>query len=485
LAIGPLRSGTDPRRLRSEPYSQETLACVLSRCCILRRNKIPFNLGWAELKNFTSLLAVAGLIRSVLRALLARWRGRSLATGIYRTVWTDHFRGRMKCEVAILSRTWQGFRITPLNRHPALGRYSVRLSRYAQNGRVLLGGWQKPGYRGLTILTHHQHNAALLGQWLGPDREGNTRSGDWFFERVCQNSPSWSWHLSWQLKFQGILENYEKATHAGSVLPGVIKAHERAIREQSSVREIVFRGVPLKLNTGCFDPTQGHISIPLLDSVENQVQRDSLVLDLGTGSGFYAIYLAKTKGCRCVGVDVTAELVQLAQANAKRNNVEHLTSFHLCEPGDLYSWASFDSEFDFILANLPFSSVKNTWGSKQSPYHLAFRGSRRLLTQVVLHSLAHIRPTGKLAFAFGDSGYVKLLDTLLQVSPWTAEDVHLSKGDYDRTVVKHLRLEPFFRHINAMISQMTSLEAAELLSPWPVAKAFAARARTNEQPPQD
>ncbi|HEX6176341.1 MAG TPA: methyltransferase domain-containing protein [Candidatus Binatia bacterium] len=54
-----------------------------------------------------------------------------------------------------------------------------------------------------------------------------------------------------------------------------------------------------------------------------------VVYDLGSGDGGIIIRAAQKFGARGVGVEIDADLVRKAQANASRHKVEHLTEFRL------------------------------------------------------------------------------------------------------------------------------------------------------------
>lgn len=62
-----------------------------------------------------------------------------------------------------------------------------------------------------------------------------------------------------------------------------------------------------------------------------QIRKDDLLIDLGSGDGRIPIQAAQKFGTRGRGVDLIAERVDIARANARAAGVEHLVSF---EQGD-------------------------------------------------------------------------------------------------------------------------------------------------------
>src|SRR5437762_8391941 len=54
---------------------------------------------------------------------------------------------------------------------------------------------------------------------------------------------------------------------------------------------------------------------------EDRLVPGQLVLDVGTGSGVFAIWAAKKGRCRVIAVDVSPRAIQFARSNAKRNSI--------------------------------------------------------------------------------------------------------------------------------------------------------------------
>ncbi len=65
--------------------------------------------------------------------------------------------------------------------------------------------------------------------------------------------------------------------------------------------------------------------------VLGQVNRDSIVYDIGCGDGRIVIYAAKTFGARGVGIDIEPERIRESKANAKTARVERLVKFKLAD----------------------------------------------------------------------------------------------------------------------------------------------------------
>ena len=73
------------------------------------------------------------------------------------------------------------------------------------------------------------------------------------------------------------------------------------------------------------------------------VGEDTRVLDVGCGVGATACYLARTYGCRVVGVDLRPSMVALSEERALREGVEERVQFRVADAQDLpFGSAQFD-----------------------------------------------------------------------------------------------------------------------------------------------
>ena len=75
----------------------------------------------------------------------------------------------------------------------------------------------------------------------------------------------------------------------------------------------------------------------------------SSVLEIGCGSGRYAMYVAETTGCRIVGLDLNAEGIRNARALAQAQNLGSQVSFQQCDVSQPLPFA--DRAFDAAYAN--------------------------------------------------------------------------------------------------------------------------------------
>ena len=78
-----------------------------------------------------------------------------------------------------------------------------------------------------------------------------------------------------------------------------------------------------------------------------QVKPAEYVLDAGCGSGLTACHLAKTIGCKIMGVDINPQMVEKACLRAEKEGVSHLVEFRVADVNNL---PFADNCFDLVMA---------------------------------------------------------------------------------------------------------------------------------------
>src|SRR5262249_38603071 len=79
------------------------------------------------------------------------------------------------------------------------------------------------------------------------------------------------------------------------------------------------------------------------------LQRDSNLLEIGCGSGGYALHIAEQVGCRIVGLDLNASGVKNANRLALTKNLAATTRFEVCDAAQNLAFS--DNTFDAMFSN--------------------------------------------------------------------------------------------------------------------------------------
>lgn len=122
------------------------------------------------------------------------------------------------------------------------------------------------------------------------------------------------------------------------------------LRERAHPYQVALAGLDLRIDEDVFCPQHTKTSAIMLACLEEiELPREALALDVFTGSGVFALYLAK-RGCRALGVDILPAAVRCAQHNAAANDLADRASFVL---GDGLSGVIDEGPFDVVTACPP------------------------------------------------------------------------------------------------------------------------------------
>lgn len=105
---------------------------------------------------------------------------------------------------------------------------------------------------------------------------------------------------------------------------------------------------------------------------------DSHVLEIGSGNGGAAVYLATTTKARATGLDNNEAGIRWAEALSKAKGVEDRVSFRLGDARDRLPFD--DNTFDAIFANDTFSLIPDRAGLLRECHRVLSPGGRLLYT---------------------------------------------------------------------------------------------------------
>jgi release factor glutamine methyltransferase len=168
----------------------------------------------------------------------------------------------------------------------------------------------------------------------------------------------------------------------------------------------------------------------LVELVESKIMnRESRIVDVGTGSGVIALSLAaKFPEAKILAVDVSNDALALAQENASRLNLTGRVRFlksRLLE--------NVEGAFDLIVANLPYVSTQDRHTLSREvlrdPEIALFAGAQgdELVHELIADAPSRLRPGGRLALEIGLGQSEALLSALAEKN---YRDI-CSKNDYN------------------------------------------------------
>lgn len=126
---------------------------------------------------------------------------------------------------------------------------------------------------------------------------------------------------------------------------------ENILKENERIDDLEFKDLKIiqNINGFCF----GMDSVLLSDFAKN-IKKDSIVLDLGTGTGIISILLCgKTEFKKIVGVEVQEEVAEMAKRSSKLNNLEdrfEVINENITNLNNIYDKQS----IDVIVTNPPY-----------------------------------------------------------------------------------------------------------------------------------
>jgi ubiquinone/menaquinone biosynthesis C-methylase UbiE len=109
---------------------------------------------------------------------------------------------------------------------------------------------------------------------------------------------------------------------------------------------------------------------------------NSSVLEIGSGSGRYALYVAQATQCRLVGLDLNAEGVRNASALAERLKLAAQVSFQQCDVSRPLSFA--DETFDAVFSNDVFCHIPGRPALLRELWRVLKSGGRLLFSDALV-----------------------------------------------------------------------------------------------------
>jgi release factor glutamine methyltransferase len=171
----------------------------------------------------------------------------------------------------------------------------------------------------------------------------------------------------------------------------------------------------------------------LVELVESRIEnRESRIVDVGTGSGVIALSLAKKfPEAQIFAVDVSEDALALTRENAIRLGLSERVQLRKSN-----LLGNLDERFDLIVANLPYIAAQDRHTLSREvlrdPEVALFAGARgdELVRELIEQAPARLRPGGLLALEIGLDQSQGLLSALAEKK---YRDIY-SKNDYSGVI---------------------------------------------------
>jgi release factor glutamine methyltransferase len=180
----------------------------------------------------------------------------------------------------------------------------------------------------------------------------------------------------------------------------------------------MFMGLQLHITEDVFPVDESAEGDPYHQAVASEVRPGLRALDMGTGSGVSAL-LAARAGSDVIAVDINAEAVECARANAARNRLAGCITF---VHGDLFDGV--EGDFDLIIFDPPFRWFEP--GDLLERSHTD--ADYRTLTRFMAEAPGRLRAGGRIVMNFGTSGDFDYLRELIQRSGLVAEQTRYGEA---------------------------------------------------------
>jgi SAM-dependent methyltransferase len=106
------------------------------------------------------------------------------------------------------------------------------------------------------------------------------------------------------------------------------------------------------------------------------------VLEIGSGSGRYALYVAETARCQVVGLDLNAEGVRTGNALADQQNLSAQVRFQQCDVSQPLPFA--DGNFDAVFSNDVFCHIPGRLALLQELWRVLKPGGRIIFSDALV-----------------------------------------------------------------------------------------------------
>lgn len=197
-------------------------------------------------------------------------------------------------------------------------------------------------------------------------------------------------------------EYLEKYLPKDKLKDGLV-ALKKGLPVQYIVGSVNFYGLEFKVDKNVLIPRfeTELLVAKTIDYIRKYFNKEVNILDIGTGSGVIAITLSKKIKAKVTAVDISKEALDIAQENAKKNNVyiDFIQS-------DLFT--NVNEKFDVIISNPPYIALDEVIDEKvkNNEPHIALYAKNEGLyfyEKILKEAPNYLKQKNILAFEIGET----------------------------------------------------------------------------------
>ena len=171
----------------------------------------------------------------------------------------------------------------------------------------------------------------------------------------------------------------------------------------------------IHVKEGVYHPAED--TFLLLDSIFAQVE--GKVLEMGAGSGYLSVHLAKMTD-KLIACDISLTAAKNTKANLVRNRVEYLTDVIQT---DLFLAIIEDNVFDFIIFNPPYLPADDEVTKQDMAYIGGVRGTE-ITEEFLKQAKRRLKPKGAIFVVASSRADVKRIQNTMESLNLSAEIIN-------------------------------------------------------------
>lgn len=160
------------------------------------------------------------------------------------------------------------------------------------------------------------------------------------------------WKLACKLAGEDLKDFFSRQDHRVKIFNLLVEKRAQGVPTPLIEGKVSFNGIQILVAPGVFIPRPETEELALLALKEAKKIKEKLdVLDIGTGSGAIAIFLAKNlPDAFVVATDISEASISLARKNARLNQVKNIKILKI----SYEELAKNDKKYDLVVSNPPY-----------------------------------------------------------------------------------------------------------------------------------